>query len=130
MRGFKSLVLLQLVYITSCMDQLHIVYEWTQLDFQFPTLDDRHQAIGNGTFIPENNMPMGIEVYGDRMFITVPRWRNGMPASLTYINLKGTGREFNFLPTNRIAKTKGYNYEHRIQDMVIVTKILRRKKGN
>ncbi|XP_068633041.1 protein yellow [Battus philenor] len=88
MRGLKSLIILQLVYITSCMDQLHIVYEWKQLDFQFQSPEAREQAIASGAFIQENNMPMGVEVYGDRLFITVPRWRAGVPASLTYINLK------------------------------------------
>ncbi|CAK1579916.1 unnamed protein product [Parnassius mnemosyne] len=88
MGGLKSLIIFQLVYITRCMDQLHIVYEWKQLDFEFPTTEARQQAIENGSFIPENNMPMGVEVSGDRLFITVPRWRSGVPASLTYINLK------------------------------------------
>ncbi|CAH2048258.1 unnamed protein product, partial [Iphiclides podalirius] len=88
MRGSRLLIILQLVYITNCMDQLHIVYEWKQLDFQFPTPEDRQQAVESGAFVPENCMPMGVEVYDGRLFITVPRWRSGVPASLAYINLK------------------------------------------
>lgn len=73
----------------SCMDQLHILYEWKQLDYQFPTEEARRQALETKEFIPENNIPMGLEIYGDRLFITVPRWRFGVPSSLNYINLKG-----------------------------------------
>ncbi|XP_028164773.1 protein yellow [Ostrinia furnacalis] len=88
MGGLKTLVLLQLVYITTCMDQLHIVYEWKQLDYQFTTPEARQQALDSKAFIPENNIPMGLEVFEDRLFITVPRWRTGVPSSLNYVNLK------------------------------------------
>lgn len=88
MGALKTLILLQLVYICGCMDQLHIKYEWKQIDFEYPTPEARQQALDNKTFIPENNMPMGLEVYEDRLFVTVPRWRAGVPASLNYINLK------------------------------------------
>ncbi|CAH2096530.1 unnamed protein product [Euphydryas editha] len=88
MGGIKTLIFLQLVYISTCMEQLDIIYEWKQLDFDFLTPEARQQAIDSGAFIPENNMPMGLEIYGDKLFITVPRWRNGVPASLTYVNLK------------------------------------------
>jgi hypothetical protein len=89
MGGMKALILLQLVYISSCMDQLHIMYEWKQIDYQFQTEEARQQALDSKTFIPENNMPMGVEVYGDRLFVTVPRWRDGVPSSLNYVNLNG-----------------------------------------
>ncbi|XP_028032716.1 protein yellow [Bombyx mandarina] len=88
MGSIETLVLLQLVYISSCMDQLHIVYEWKQLDFQFPSPEARQLALDAKGFIPENNVPMGLEVYEDRLFVTVPRWRSGVPSSLNYINLK------------------------------------------
>lgn len=92
MGGLKTLILLHLVYFCVCMDQLHIVYEWRQLDFEFPSSSARNQAIEAKTFIPENNIPMGLEIYEDRLFITVPRWKSGVAASLNYINLKGNGR--------------------------------------
>ncbi|KAG6456387.1 protein yellow [Manduca sexta] len=99
MRGLETLVILQLVYITSCMDQLHIVYEWKQLDYQFPSPEARQQALDSKSFVPENNIPMGLEVYEDRLFVTVPRWRYGVPASLNYINLKDNStRSPNLIP--------------------------------
>ncbi|XP_045497878.1 protein yellow [Colias croceus] len=84
----KTLVILQAVYFSTCMEQLDIIYEWKQLDFAFPSPAARQQALDNGSFIPKNNIPMGLEVHGDRLFVTVPRWRAGVPASLNYIDLK------------------------------------------
>lgn len=87
MGTLKSLIIFHLIYITSCMDQLSITYQWSQLDYQFPSEEARQQAIDSKTFIPENNIPMGLEVYGDRLFITVPRWRSGVPSSLNYVDM-------------------------------------------
>ncbi|KAI8436495.1 hypothetical protein MSG28_010047 [Choristoneura fumiferana] len=72
MGAYTALLLLHLVYLTSG-DQLHTVFEWNQLDFQYPSPEARQQAIDSKTFIPENNLPMGVEVFEDRLFVTVPR---------------------------------------------------------
>ncbi|KAH8406403.1 hypothetical protein KR222_000114, partial [Zaprionus bogoriensis] len=36
-------------------------------------------------FIPKNNLPLGIDVYRNRLFITTPRWKDGVPASLVTV---------------------------------------------
>ncbi|XP_073956952.1 protein yellow-like [Choristoneura fumiferana] len=87
MGAYTALLLLHLVYLTSG-DQLHTVFEWNQLDFQYPSPEARQQAIDSKTFIPENNLPMGVEVFEDRLFVTVPRWKDGVPSTLNYVSLK------------------------------------------
>ncbi|KAL4707959.1 hypothetical protein ACJJTC_010575 [Scirpophaga incertulas] len=111
MGGTRTLAfLLQLVYLTSCMDQLHIIYEWKQLDFQFPSPEARQQALDTKAFVPENNLPMGLEVYGDRLFVTIPRWKNGIPSSLNYVNLKDNTTSPKLIPyPNWAAHTTGLN---------------------
>lgn len=61
------------------------VYEWKQLDFDFPSESDRISAITNEYFVPENNLPLGIEVYKDRLFISMPKWKGGVPATLAVL---------------------------------------------
>ncbi|KAL0858540.1 hypothetical protein ABMA27_012395 [Loxostege sticticalis] len=39
-------------------------------------------------FIQNNNVPIGFEVYKDKVFITVPRRRYGIPSTLNYVQLK------------------------------------------
>lgn len=70
-------------------DNLRIAFQWKQIDFEFPSEEAKQEAINNREFVPENNVPVGLEVYGDRLFLTVPRWKSGVAASLTYINLTG-----------------------------------------
>lgn len=38
-------------------------------------------------YIPLNILPLGIDVWQDRLFLTTPRWKNGVPASLSALNL-------------------------------------------
>ncbi|KAM3956097.1 yellow-fa [Aphomia sociella] len=39
-------------------------------------------------FVKYNNIPMGVERVGDRLFVTVPRRRYGIPSTLNYVDLK------------------------------------------
>jgi hypothetical protein len=70
-------------------DSLRVAYQWKQIDFEYPSIDERQAAIANETFIQENVIPVGLEVYKNRLFITLPRWKKGVPASLAYIDLNG-----------------------------------------
>lgn len=68
-------------------DNLKIAYQWKQVDFEYPNENLRKEAIDSKAFIPENVIPVGLEVYKNRLFMTLPRWKTGVPASLTYIDL-------------------------------------------
>lgn len=80
---------LLLAKLAIAMDNLRVAYQWKMVDFDFKSEEDRRRAIQAGEFVPENNLPLGLEVFGDRLFVTVPRWKDGVAASLTYINVSG-----------------------------------------
>ncbi|XP_066588544.1 protein yellow-like [Prorops nasuta] len=63
------------------------IYSWKQIDFNFPNESIRNAYLASGGYIPENNMPLGLNVWQNKMFITVPRWRNGVPFNLNYFQL-------------------------------------------
>ncbi|CAG7659227.1 unnamed protein product [Allacma fusca] len=62
-----------------------VVYSWKKIDFQFKSPEHKTEAIKSGEYIPEIATASGIKVSGDRIFITVARWRAGAPASLAYV---------------------------------------------
>jgi dopachrome tautomerase len=45
----------------------------------------------NSGYIPENNLPMGVSHHQGRLFITMPRRRPGVPATLNVINIAEVG---------------------------------------
>lgn len=52
-------------------------YSWNQMDFAFPSQTIKDQAIASGDYIPTNALPVGVEHWGNKLFVTVPRWRDG-----------------------------------------------------
>lgn len=70
-----------------CNDNLRVAYEWKQIDFNYPSEEQRQQAIDSKEFIAANVIPLGLEVYRSRLFVTLPRWKGGVPASLAYLDL-------------------------------------------
>lgn len=77
------------VEVVEANDNLQIAYQWKEIDFEFANDKQRQEAIDNGTFVVSNVIPMGLEVYKNRLFLTLARWKSGVPASLAYINLNG-----------------------------------------
>ncbi|XP_054727583.1 protein yellow [Anastrepha obliqua] len=84
---FCLAVLLCLVAHARATYKLQERYSWTQLDFAFPSANLKQQALASGDYVPQNALPVGVEHWGNRLFVTVPRWRDGIPATLTYINM-------------------------------------------
>lgn len=70
-----------------CNDNLRVAYQWNEIDFEYRNARDREEAINDKSFIPGHVVPVGLEVYKTRLFITLPRWKSGVPASLAYIDI-------------------------------------------
>jgi hypothetical protein len=68
-----------------------VIYEWNKLDFMWP--DDSYKAryLDSSQFIPENTTISGVKVWGDTLYVTLPRWRRGVPATLASIPLPKPG---------------------------------------
>ncbi|XP_066299951.1 dopaminechrome tautomerase-like [Branchiostoma lanceolatum] len=64
-----------------------LVHEWVgdQLDYTWPPDADRQNALNSGAYIPDNNGIVGIKVHRSVVYVTVPRWREGVPASLAAV---------------------------------------------
>lgn len=73
------------------IQNLKIVAEWKTLDFVFPRPDIRQLVIQNGSFVPENCVPIDVDIdYRDqespsRIFVTIPRFVTGIPVTLGYV---------------------------------------------
>lgn len=49
-----------------------------------------HQSAQRANYVPYNNVPMGATHHHDRLYVTVPRRRPGIPSTLNYISTKAS----------------------------------------
>ena len=71
-------------------NKLKTFYSWKQLDWQFPSVDQRTQAIKSEAFIAAKANPLAFDLWKDKLFISVPRWvAGGVPSTVNYINITG-----------------------------------------
>lgn len=70
------------------------IYSWNLVDFDFPNESIRDRLISSGHYIPENNMPLGLQSWNDKFFITIPRWKNGVVSNLNYVSKNDKSRRF------------------------------------
>ncbi|XP_075981681.1 dopaminechrome tautomerase-like [Anticarsia gemmatalis] len=64
-------------------------FQWKTIDFAWDGAQ-KEAAISSGRFIAANNMPTGLARWKDKLFITIPRWKTGIPSSLNYVYLNGS----------------------------------------
>lgn len=69
----KCLILtLSLVLIVNCT-KLEEKYVWEEVDFAWPSAEYKENAIKSGKYIESHNLPLGLEVWKNKMFVTIPR---------------------------------------------------------
>lgn len=86
-----NIFIIGLSLFASCCanNNLQSKYEWKAIDFKYSNVSERLAAISSQTFIPANVIPTGLDVHENRLFLSLPRLKRGVPASLAYINMEG-----------------------------------------
>ncbi|KAK1127848.1 hypothetical protein K0M31_003339 [Melipona bicolor] len=88
----RILLLFASLALANC-HEVKTVYSWNNVEYNFPVTVDPDTLMSNGEYIPDNNLPLGMEVWEDKIFITVPRWKNGVASNLNYISKNDTSVE-------------------------------------
>ncbi|CAG7727593.1 unnamed protein product, partial [Allacma fusca] len=53
-------------------------YQWSKVEYDLPS----NVKLNASEFIQENNFIQTLKIYGNRMWITTPRYRRGVPSTL------------------------------------------------
>ncbi|XP_065331594.1 protein yellow-like [Cloeon dipterum] len=62
------------------------VFGWKQIDFKYASPKARAEAISSGEFNPSDVHVAGVHVAGNRVFLSMPRWKpKGIPATLAFV---------------------------------------------
>jgi hypothetical protein len=62
-------------------------FAWKQVDFTFSNDSHREEALRSGAYIPEKALPLGVARYQDRVFVSLPKWKSGTPATLATVSI-------------------------------------------
>jgi len=62
-----------LVYQVSALANLEEVFAWKELSFVWPSEDVKNDVLKSGSYIPANNLPLGIDRWKNKLFVTIPR---------------------------------------------------------
>ena len=62
-----------------------IVYQWNIVEYEWPSADVKAREIANGNYLPRNSAVNGIKLYKDKVYVTVPRLKEGVPSTLNVI---------------------------------------------
>ncbi|CAH1995388.1 unnamed protein product [Acanthoscelides obtectus] len=65
----------------SCLVQPQEVFSWKEMEFAWPSKEAMDEAVKSGEYIRENNLPLGIDRWKDKLFVTVPRNYRDPPGS-------------------------------------------------
>lgn len=68
-----SVVLFALCIQFSLAAILQEKFTWKEVDYAWESEAQREEAVTSGRYIVENNLPLGLDVWKDKLFITVPR---------------------------------------------------------
>lgn len=82
-RKMKRLLLLALMAaLVLCHEPFQVAFEWKTIDVHWPSDEKRHHAVVHGDYIAANNFLATVKFWKDKMYLTVPRWKDGVPVTL------------------------------------------------
>ncbi|KAJ8665212.1 hypothetical protein QAD02_006874 [Eretmocerus hayati] len=88
---FLFLLLLNLtIFVLAQQKPEKIVYEWKVINFEWPSDEDYESAVANGSYVEENVGLGGIKVWKDKIYLTSPRYKDGIPATLMVVPVEPT----------------------------------------
>ncbi|XP_046386734.1 protein yellow-like [Ischnura elegans] len=98
LQSFKKLLFLTMVttILWSCKlltafaeeegdPKFEVMYEWKAINYSWDSLDDGSAMRRYKNYIPINNAISGVKIWKDRAYLTVPRWRRGVPSTLNWV---------------------------------------------
>lgn len=94
-----------------------IVFSTSHVNFTWASAQGAYaSAVADGSYIVENNAITGVKVWGSTIFLTVPRWRTGVPSTLNKWTSSGLLQPFPSWQFNKIGDCNALQY---VQSMEI-----------
>lgn len=60
-------------------------FAWKEVDYAWESESQKEEAVTSGRYIVENNLPLGLDIWRDKLFITIPRQVNNSMLLLVWL---------------------------------------------
>lgn len=64
---------------------VRLMFEWVQLNYTWPNATVMDEYLADEKWIPQNCIVTGVKNFGSTTYVTVPRWRSGVPSTLNIV---------------------------------------------
>lgn len=54
--------------------QLNDVFEWKNMTYEWKSQEQKENFLKGQQYIVENNLPLGVDRWKDKLFVTIPRY--------------------------------------------------------
>ena len=117
---FQTIIILA-INLVQAHQNYSIIYEWKTIELKWPNQEFWGKSLADGSYIPENNAIAGIKMWKDQLYLTLPRWKNGVPATLvtTSKNSDQINSKLKPFPSWEMQKIKDCNAFQYVQSMEI-----------
>lgn len=117
----RVIVFLLLVSV-DCQNLLsEVIYEWVSLEYDWPNdggaMRSKYEA--QGLYVPHNNVLAGIKIYKNTTYVTVPRWKHGVPSTLNKIVHTGHDSRLQPFPSWKMQELGNCDSLQYVQSMEI-----------
>lgn len=123
---YKHLIVVFLTVLNAVnCDKFKVIREWHYVNFTWPNADVYGTAISKGLYVPENNIIAGIKHFGEEFYVTLPRMKNGVPATLAKIPagiVQDTAPAFSPFPSWEMNNLGDCNALQNVQNVEIDSK--------
>lgn len=79
---WSAFVIFAILFQNVLSIKLEQKYRWKEVSFAWPSEAAKDEAISSGRYKISNNLPLGLDVWKDKLFITVPRYSKTLNKSL------------------------------------------------
>jgi len=114
-------MLILLAFFVSAFHGANVLYEWTTMEYDWEYMgESRQDWLAAGLYIPENCAISGLKEYNGVVYVSIPRWKPGVPATLNTVHVSENGipllRPFPDLASQSLSNSNGIVY---VQSMEI-----------
>lgn len=76
-----------------------LIFKWNVIDYKWPTEESRSQFLNESKFVPQNCYIRDIKIWNKTAYVTLPRWKPGVPATLARFPV-----DISFSPTSPLLQ--------------------------